>query len=65
MHEIISIIKSYQQAVAEGKKTALATVVHVEGSSYRRPGARMLITEDAEITGSISGGCLEGHASNL
>jgi xanthine/CO dehydrogenase XdhC/CoxF family maturation factor len=62
MQEIISIIKAYQQAVAGGKKTALATVVHVEGSSYRRPGARMLITEDAEITGSISGGCLEGDA---
>lgn len=62
MHEIISIIKAYQQAVDAGKKTALATVVHVEGSSYRRPGARMLITEDAEITGSISGGCLEGDA---
>ena len=62
MQEIISIIKAYQQAVTEGKKTALATVVHVEGSSYRRPGARMLITEDAEITGSISGGCLEGDA---
>lgn len=62
MHEIISIIKAYQQAVGAGKKTALATVVHVEGSSYRRPGARMLISEDAEITGSISGGCLEGDA---
>lgn len=62
MHEIISIIKAYQQAVAAGKKTALATVVHVEGSSYRRPGARMLISEDATITGSISGGCLEGDA---
>lgn len=62
MQEIILIIKAYQQAVTEGKKTALATVVHVEGSSYRRPGARMLITEDAEITGSISGGCLEGDA---
>lgn len=62
MHEIISIIQAYQQAVAAGKKTALATVVHVEGSSYRRPGARMLITEDADITGSISGGCLEGDA---
>ncbi len=62
MHEIISIIKAYQQAVEAGKKTALATVVHVEGSSYRRPGARMLISEDAEITGSISGGCLEGDA---
>jgi xanthine/CO dehydrogenase XdhC/CoxF family maturation factor len=62
MQEIILIIKAYQQAVAEGKKTALATVVHVEGSSYRRPGARMLITDDGEITGSISGGCLEGDA---
>jgi len=62
MHEIVAIIKAYQEAVAAGKKTALATVVHVEGSSYRRPGARMLITEDAELTGSISGGCLEGDA---
>lgn len=55
MHEIVAIIKAYQQATAAGRKTALATVVHVEGSSYRRPGARMLITEEAELTGSISG----------
>jgi xanthine dehydrogenase accessory factor len=40
----------------------LVTVVQVEGSSYRRPGARMLVTEDGEITGAISGGCLEGDA---
>ena len=39
---------------------ALATVVHVEDSSYRRSGARMLITEDGNWTGGISGGCLEG-----
>ena len=45
-----------------GKRTALATVVHVEGSSYRRPGARMLVTEDGILTGAISGGCLEGDA---
>ena len=38
---------------------ALATVVSVEGSSYRRPGARMLITENGETTGVLSGGCLE------
>ncbi len=60
MHEILAIIQAYHEASAAGKKTALATVVHVEGSSYRRPGARMLITEDAQLTGSISGGCLEG-----
>jgi xanthine/CO dehydrogenase XdhC/CoxF family maturation factor len=40
----------------------LATVVRVDGSSYRRPGARMLVTDDSKITGAISGGCLEGDA---
>jgi xanthine/CO dehydrogenase XdhC/CoxF family maturation factor len=39
----------------------LATVVNVRGSSYRRPGARMLIAEDRVVVGSVSGGCLEGE----
>ncbi len=38
---------------------ALATLVRVEGSSYRRPGARLLVTADGRRIGSISGGCLE------
>jgi xanthine dehydrogenase accessory factor len=62
MKEIRNIINSFEQAQKDGKKTALATVVHVDGSSYRRPGARMLITEDGLLTGAISGGCLEGDA---
>lgn len=62
MKEITDIIEAYHQAIAEGKRMALATVVHVEGSSYRRPGARMLVTEDGQLTGAISGGCLEGDA---
>jgi len=62
MKEIKDIIRAYDLALAAGKKTALATVVHVEGSSYRRPGARMLVTEDGLLTGAISGGCLEGDA---
>lgn len=62
MKEIKKIIEQYDKAVADGKQTALATVVHVEGSSYRQPGARMLITEDGQLTGAISGGCLEGDA---
>lgn len=62
MKEIRDILRAYSFAEAEGIKTALATVVHVEGSSYRRPGARMLITESGELTGAISGGCLEGDA---
>jgi len=62
MKEITDIIQAYQKALAEGQRMALATVVHVEGSSYRRPGARMLVTEDGQLTGAISGGCLEGDA---
>lgn len=62
MKETELIIKSFDNATEAGKKSALATVVHVEGSSYRRPGARMLITEDGQLTGAISGGCLEGDA---
>ncbi|WP_425638997.1 XdhC family protein [Algoriphagus yeomjeoni] len=62
MKEIQSIIKAYEIFLIEGKKVALATVVQVDGSAYRRPGARMLVSEDGELTGAISGGCLEGDA---
>lgn len=62
MTEIEDIIASFKTAQSANKKMALATVVHVQGSSYRRPGARMLVTEDGELTGAISGGCLEGDA---
>ena len=62
MKEIRDIIKAFDEAQKSGKQTALATVVHVEGSSYRRPGARMLIEDDGQLTGAISGGCLEGDA---
>ncbi|MCE7040953.1 XdhC family protein [Dyadobacter sp. CY312] len=62
MKEIKDIINAYEEAVVAKKRMALATVVHVEGSSYRRPGARMLVTDDGQLTGAISGGCLEGDA---
>ena len=62
MKEIRDIIKVFEAAAEAGKNCALATVVHVEGSSYRRPGARMLVMEDGKLTGAISGGCLEGDA---
>jgi xanthine dehydrogenase accessory factor len=60
--EIKDIVSAYDEAQKEGKQTALATVVHLQGSAYRRPGARMLVTEDGKLTGAISGGCLEGDA---
>ncbi|SFD01567.1 Xanthine and CO dehydrogenase maturation factor, XdhC/CoxF family [Chitinophaga sp. CF118] len=62
MKEVADIIQSFKAAQQAEKRTALATVVHVEGSAYRRPGARMLVTETGELTGAISGGCLEGDA---
>ena len=40
-------------------KMVLATVVELEGSSYRRPGVRMLINEKDEMCGAVSGGCVE------
>ncbi|WP_316739057.1 XdhC/CoxI family protein [Pedobacter aquatilis] len=62
MKEISDIIAAYCKAEKNSQKAALATVVKVEGSSYRRPGARMLVTDDGMLTGAISGGCLEGDA---
>jgi len=62
MKELQDIVTAFDKANTGGKQTALATVVHVEGSSYRRAGARMLITDDGQLTGAISGGCLEGDA---
>jgi xanthine/CO dehydrogenase XdhC/CoxF family maturation factor len=47
-----------------GGRLALATLVAREGSSYRQPGARMLIAEDLSFSGSLSGGCLEEGIAN-
>jgi xanthine dehydrogenase accessory factor len=62
MKELRHIFETWSDYKGSGKKAALATVVSVEGSAYRRPGARMLIMEDGKWKGSISGGCLEGDA---
>jgi len=60
MKEFIKILELYDKIDKERLKAALATVICVDGSSYRRPGARMLITSDGKWEGAISGGCLEG-----
>jgi xanthine dehydrogenase accessory factor len=62
MMELQEIVKAYDTDVQKGRRCALATVVHVNGSSYRRSGARMLVNDEGMITGAISGGCLEGNA---
>jgi xanthine dehydrogenase accessory factor len=45
---------------ADGKKVAIARVVDIEGSGPRGPGAAMAVSEDSEVAGSVSGGCVEG-----
>ncbi len=62
MKEIKSILKAYQHVDHATTRAALATVVRVEGSSYRRTGARMLVMDNGTWVGGISGGCLEGDA---
>jgi xanthine/CO dehydrogenase XdhC/CoxF family maturation factor len=62
MKEIREIINAYNKARINEKRLALATLVHLNGSSYRRPGARMIVDEEGQLTGAISGGCLEGDA---
>jgi xanthine dehydrogenase accessory factor len=44
----------------QDKRVALARVVDVEGSGPRLPGAAMAVSEDGEVVGSVSGGCVEG-----
>jgi len=62
MKEIKSILKLYNSFQSSDEKCAIAQVVRVEESSYRREGARMLVFESGVFEGGISGGCLEGDA---
>ena len=59
MRERRSIVERWEQ----GSASALVTLVRVEGSSYRRPGARLLVTTDGDAVGGISGGCLEAEVA--
>lgn len=60
MNELYSILDAWVDLPTELPAGVLATIVHVQGSSYRRPGARMLMLPDGRRIGAISGGCLEG-----
>lgn len=61
MNQIADILKLAGEAQQQNVDAVLATVVHTEGSAYRRAGAMMLICEDGRSVGMISGGCLEPH----
>jgi xanthine dehydrogenase accessory factor len=57
MREVLDDIERWRSS---GKRVALARVVAVDGSGPRLPGAAMAVSEDGEVAGSVSGGCVEG-----
>ena len=59
MNELQTILKAFDESKNSGETSFLATVVNTKGSTYRRPGAKMLMTNTGRIIGAISGGCLE------
>ena len=59
MSGLNDLLQAIDSAAQAGEETVLATVVKVEGSAYRRPGARMLIPLHGRTVGTVSGGCLE------
>ncbi len=58
-HELKDIVRQVLLNQKNDLKSVLATVVDLDGSSYRGPGVRMLITETGDMTGAVSGGCVE------
>ncbi len=59
MNELNQILQAVKQSEQRGEPCVLATLVRVEGSHYRKPGARALVDAQGKITGSIGGGCLD------
>ncbi|WP_419847483.1 XdhC family protein [Candidatus Poriferisocius sp.] len=57
MKEILADLDAWK---AEGRRVALARVVNVEGSGPRDPGAAMAVSDNGDVIGSVSGGCVEG-----
>jgi xanthine dehydrogenase accessory factor len=57
MKEVLDDIERWR---AGGHRVAVARVVGTEGSSPRDPGATMAVSDDGEVAGSVSGGCVEG-----
>ncbi|HYL06192.1 MAG TPA: XdhC family protein [Thermoanaerobaculia bacterium] len=63
--ETAEILARLAELKAAGRRAALATVVEIVGSAYRRPGAKLLIEEAGGTLGSVSGGCLEADVREV
>jgi xanthine/CO dehydrogenase XdhC/CoxF family maturation factor len=65
MSELTDVLSAIESLSARGERLALATIVAVRGSTYRRPGARLLVPEEGDLVGNISGGCLENDVADV
>lgn len=63
MTDLEPILALWSELEAAGADYVLATITSVAGSSYRRPGARMLLAQDGRRAGTVSGGCLEAEVA--
>jgi xanthine dehydrogenase accessory factor len=63
--ETTGLLKAAERFRRAGTRFAVATIVTTEGSTYRRPGARLLLSEHGERVGVISGGCLEAEVERV
>jgi xanthine dehydrogenase accessory factor len=63
--ETFRLLRTLERWADKGQMAALATVVRIRGSAYRRPGAKMLIADDGAMLGSVSGGCLEADVREV
>ena len=57
MREVLDDIERWRR---DGHRIAVARVVGLDGSGPRDPGATMVVNDDGEVAGSVSGGCVEG-----
>src|ERR687883_93903 len=57
MKEILDDVRSWSE---RGDQVAIATVVNVRRSAPRPPGAKMAVNDRGEVSGAVSGGCVEG-----
>jgi xanthine/CO dehydrogenase XdhC/CoxF family maturation factor len=65
MSEVAEILDAISALEGRGENMALATIVDVRGSTYRRPGARLVMSGDGKMVGNLSGGCLEGEVQEV
>ena len=57
---MLDVLPDIERWQAQGKRVVIARVVSIDGSGPRDPGATMVVNEDGEVAGSVSGGCVEG-----